>query len=121
MIRVLVVDDAAFMRLAIKTVLERNGFQVVADAKNGKEGIDKYIEFRPDVVTMDITMPDMTGIESLKKIREIDPDAKVVMVSAMGQERMVKEAIINGARSFIVKPYKEEHIVQTLLKVAEDG
>jgi two-component system chemotaxis response regulator CheY len=105
-ISVLVVDDAAFMRLAIKNVLEKNGFKVIADAKNGQEGFEKYVEFRPDIVTMDITMPDMTGIESLKKIREVDPNAKVVMISAMGQERMVKEAILSGAKSFIVKPYK---------------
>ncbi|MFA6730975.1 MAG: response regulator [Eubacteriales bacterium] len=118
MISVLVVDDAAFMRLAIKNVLEKSGFKVIADAKNGEEGVEKYLEYRPDIVTMDITMPDMTGIEALKKIREADPDAKVVMISAMGQERMVKEAILGGAKSFIVKPYKEEHIVQTLLKIA---
>lgn len=117
MINVLIVDDAAFMRLAIKNVLEKNGFIVVGDAKNGSEAIEKYVELRPEVVTMDITMPDMTGIEALKKIKEYDLDAKVVMVSAMGQERMVKEAIVSGAKSFIVKPFKEEHIVQTLLKV----
>ena len=117
MISVLVVDDAAFMRLAIKNVLEKNGFNVISDAKNGNEAIEKYIELRPEIVTMDITMPDMTGIEALKKIIEYDPEAKIVMISAMGQERMVKEAIVNGAKSFIVKPFKEEHIVQTLLKV----
>ena len=117
MVTVLVVDDAAFMRLAIKNVVEKNGFKVVADAKNGQEAVEKYIEYQPDVVTMDITMPDMTGIEALKKIKEINPDVKVVMISAMGQERMVKEAIINGAKSFIVKPFKEEHIIQTLNKV----
>lgn len=120
MIRVLVVDDAAFMRLAIKNVLEKNGFEVVAEAENGKDGIEKYVEFRPDIVTMDITMPDMTGIEALKKIREIDPNSKIVMISAMGQERMVKEAILSGAKSFIVKPYKEEHITQTLQKIASE-
>jgi len=118
---VLVVDDAAFMRLAIKNVLEKNEFKVVADAKNGVEAIQKYIEFKPDIVTMDITMPDMSGIDALKKIMEYDPNAKIVMVSAMGQERMVKEAILNGAKNFIVKPYKEEHIVQTLRKVAAEN
>jgi len=118
MITVLVVDDAAFMRLAIKNVLEKSGFKVIADAKNGQEGVEKYFEFHPDIVTMDITMPDMTGIEALKKIHQVDSKAKVVMISAMGQERMVKEAILNGAKSFIVKPYKEEHIIQTLLKIA---
>ncbi|MEA4896610.1 response regulator [Bacillota bacterium Meth-B3] len=118
MISVLVVDDAAFMRLAIKNVLSKHGFVVVAEGKNGQEGVERYMEFKPDVVTMDITMPDMTGIEALKAIREFDPEAKVVMISAMGQESMVKEAILGGAKSFIVKPYKEEHITQTLLKVA---
>lgn len=108
------------MRLAIKNVLEKNGFQMVADAKNGREAVEKYIECKPDIVTMDITMPDMTGIEALKKIREIDPKAKIVMISAMGQEKMVKEAILSGAKNFIVKPFKEEHIVQTLLKVASE-
>ncbi len=121
LVSVLVVDDAAFMRLAIKNVLNRNGFHVVADAKNGYEGIEKYIEFKPDIVTMDITMLDMTGIEALKKIREINPNAKVVMISAMGQESMVKEAILCGAKSFIVKPYKEEHITHILMKVASRG
>ncbi len=118
MIRVLIVDDAAFMRLAIRNVLSKNGFMVVDDAKNGQEAIDKYMEQRPDIVTMDITMPDMTGIEALKGIRAFDPSAKVVMISAMGQESMVKEAIINGAKSFIVKPFREEHIIQTLVKVS---
>lgn len=119
MIKVLVVDDAAFMRLAIKKVLEKNGFEVVGEAENGQAGVLKYNECKPDIVTMDITMPDMTGIDALKMIMEIDPKAKVVMVSAMGQESMVKEAIINGAKSFIVKPYKEDHIVQTLTKIYE--
>lgn len=118
MISVLVVDDAAFMRLAIKNVLSKYGFLVAAEAKNGREGVEKYMELKPDVVTMDITMPDMTGIEALKMIRQFDPSAKVVMISAMGQESMVKEAILGGAKSFIVKPYKEEHITQTLMKVA---
>ncbi len=118
MAKIMIVDDAAFMRLAIKNVLTKHGFTVIADAKNGQEAVDKYQEFKPDVVTMDITMPDMTGIEALRQIRAFDPGAKVVMISAMGQESMVKEAILSGAKSFIVKPYKEEHITQTLLKVA---
>lgn len=118
MIRVLIVDDAAFMRLAIKNVLSKNGFLVIDEAKNGQEAVEKYMALRPDIVTMDITMPDMTGIDALKGIRAFDPVAKVVMISAMGQESMVKEAILNGAKSFIVKPFKEEHITQTLLKIA---
>lgn len=121
MIKVLIVDDAAFMRMAIKKVLERNGFEVVGEAENGAVSIVKYKECRPDVVTMDITMPEMTGIEALKEIRCYDADAKVVMVSAMGQETLVREAILSGAKSFIVKPYKEDHIVQTLSSIASGG
>jgi len=115
--KVLIVDDAAFMRAAIKTILERNGFEVVGEAENGAIGVRKYQELRPDIVTMDITMPEMTGLEALKHIRSFDPDAKVIMISAMGQEHLVKEAILSGAKSFIVKPFKEEHVVQTLKKL----
>lgn len=115
--KVLIVDDAAFMRAAIKTILERNGFEVVGEAENGAIGVRKYQELRPDIVTMDITMPEMTGLEALKHIRSFDPDAKVIMITAMGQEHLVKEAILSGAKSFIVKPFKEEHVVQTLKKL----
>lgn len=115
--RVLVVDDAAFMRLVIRKLLEKNGFEVVAEAENGEVGVQKYKEFKPDIVTMDITMPQMNGIEALRAIREFDNKAKVVMVSAMGQEVMVKEAIMYGAKSFIVKPYKEEQVIETLNKI----
>lgn len=115
--KVLIVDDAVFMRMSIKMILEKSGFKVIGEAENGIEGVRKYIELKPDVVTMDITMPEMTGIEALKAIREFDPKAKVVMVSAMGQDGLVKQAIINGAKSFIVKPFKEDHVVQTLNKV----
>ena len=92
MISVLIVDDAAFMRLAIKNVLTKHGFLIAAETKDGQEGIEKYIEHKPDIVTMDITMPDMTGIEALKDTGD-RPKAKIVMISAMGQENMVKEAI----------------------------
>jgi len=115
--KVLIVDDAAFMRAAIKTILERNGFEVVGEAENGAIGVRKYQELRPDIVTMDITMPEMTGLEALKHIRSFDPDAKVVMITAMGQEHLVKEAILSGAKSFIVKPFKEDHVIQTLKKL----
>ena len=90
---------------------------MVAEAENGEIGVEKYKELRPDLVTMDITMPQANGIEALKKIREFDDKAKVVMISAMGQEVMVKEAILYGAKSFIVKPYKEEQVIETLQKV----
>lgn len=115
--KVLIVDDAAFMRLAIKNILVKHEFEVVAEAENGKVAISKYKEFKPDVVTMDITMPEMTGLEALKAIMAFDPSAKIVMISAIGQEQMVLEAIMSGAKSFIVKPFKEDHVVQTLNKV----
>lgn len=119
MARVLVVDDAAFMRMSIRMMLQRNGHEVVGEAENGAVGVRKYKECQPDIVTMDLTMPDMGGVEALKAIRQYDPKAKVIMVSAMGQECMVKEAVINGAKSFIVKPFKEEHLLRTLDKIAE--
>ncbi len=115
--RVLIVDDAAFMRASIKLMLERNGFEVVGEAENGLKGIECYKELKPDVVTMDITMPELGGIEALKTIREYDPEAKIIMVSAMGQEPMVMDAVVSGAKSFIVKPFKEKLVVQTLNKV----
>lgn len=115
--RVLIVDDAAFMRLAIKNILVKHNFDVVAEAENGQVGINKYMEFKPDIVTMDITMPELDGLSALKKIMAYDPNAKVVIVSAMGQEHMVMEAISSGARTFIVKPFKEDHVVMTLNKV----
>jgi len=115
--KVLIVDDAAFMRLTIKTVLEHNDFEIVGEAENGKVAFEKYKALKPDVVTMDITMPEMTGIEALKIIRQFDSKAKVVMISAMGQETLVREAIVNGAASFIVKPFKEEQIIYTIKKV----
>jgi two-component system chemotaxis response regulator CheY len=115
--RVLIVDDAAFMRMAIKNILVKHDFEVLDEAENGQVGLNKYKELKPDLVTMDITMPEMTGLEALKEIIAYDPDAKIVMVSAMGQEQMVMEAIKNGAKSFIVKPFKEDHVVQTLNKI----
>jgi two-component system chemotaxis response regulator CheY len=116
---VLIVDDMLFMRLALKGMLEKNGFSIVGEAGNGIEAIAKYKECTPDIVTMDITMPEMTGLEALKEIRQYDQNARVVMVSAMGQERFVKEAIMNGAKYFIVKPFKEAQVIETLNKVSD--
>ncbi|EMS70759.1 response regulator [Ruminiclostridium cellobioparum] len=116
--KVLIVDDASFMRLSLKTMLESNGFEVAGEAENGYEAIKLYTKLKPDVVTMDITMPELDGIQALKSILELDQKAKIVILSAMGQEARVKEAIISGAKTFIVKPFKEEHLIQTLNKIA---
>jgi two-component system chemotaxis response regulator CheY len=115
--KVLVVDDAAFMRLSLRTILQRNEFEVVGEAANGSEAVNKYFTLKPDIVTMDITMPEMDGVEALTEIKKKDPSAKIVMISALGQESWVKKAIMLGASGFVVKPYKEEHIVQTLNKL----
>lgn len=115
--RILIVDDAAFMRMSLKAILESNGFEVVGEATNGMVGVQKYIELKPDLVTMDITMPELDGIGALQEIRRIDPNAKVVMVSAMGQEKFVRDSVIYGAKSFIVKPFKNDHVVKTLSQV----
>ncbi|MFR9069919.1 MAG: response regulator [Paraclostridium sp.] len=115
--RVLIVDDAAFMRMSIRKMLEENGFEVVGEAENGVMAIEKYQELQPEVVTMDITMPEMDGLEALREIKKIDPAASVVMVSALGQEARMKEAIIYGAKGFIVKPFKEEIIISALYKL----
>ena len=114
---VLIVDDAAFMRMRLKMMLERNGYQVVGEAENGEVGIKKYMELKPDLVTMDITMPEMDGITALKAIMQYDPKACILLVSAMGQQHFVMEAITSGAKGFIVKPFQEEHIVKTLSKL----
>jgi len=117
MAKVLIIDDASFMRLSLKSMLERNGFEVVGEAENGEIGVVKYKEIKPDIVTMDVTMPKMDGVQTLKLIREYDPKARVVMVTAMGQEQIVKQAVLSGAKSFIVKPFKEDRLVETLNKV----
>jgi len=112
--RVLIVDDAAFMRVSIKNMLTKHGYEVVGEAENGKVAIQKFQELSPDIVTMDITMPEMDGLASLKKILAINPAANVIMISAMGQESMVREAVLSGAKGFIVKPFKEDIIISAL-------
>lgn len=108
--RILIVDDAIFMRKTLKLMLERDGFEVVGEAENGKAGLQKYKDLTPDLVTMDITMPEMDGITALKELKKVDRNARVIMVSAMGQEAFVREAIVNGATGFIVKPFTEDHV-----------
>ena len=116
--KVLVVDDAAFMRIKLKDILEKNNYEVVGEAENGIEAIEKYKEVSPDIVTMDITMPEMDGVEALKEIKALDADAKILMCSAMGQQSMVMDAIRAGAVDFIVKPFDTERVIHALDKVS---
>lgn len=114
---VLVVDDAAFMRMMIKDILTKNGYNVVGEAENGAKAFEKYNELKPDLVLMDITMPEVDGIAALKKIKGADPSAMVIMCSAMGQQAMVIEAIQGGAKDFIVKPFQPERVLEAVKKV----
>jgi two-component system chemotaxis response regulator CheY len=112
--RILVVDDAAIIRLMLTKILVSEGYEVAGEAGNGAEAVQKYEELKPDLVTMDITMPDMDGIQAVKEIKKNDPNAKIVMCSAMGQKMMVLEAIEAGAASFIVKPFDEQKVKEVL-------
>jgi two-component system chemotaxis response regulator CheY len=115
-IRVLIVDDAAFMRMMVKDILSKNGYEVVGEAENGAKAIEKWQELKPDLTTMDITMPEMDGISAVKAIKKLDPTAKVIMCSAMGQQAMVVEAIQAGARDFIVKPFQPDRVLEAVRK-----
>ncbi len=110
----MIVDDAMFMRGVLRGILERSGYEVVGEASNGIEAIEKYKELKPDLVTMDITMPDMTGLVAVKAIKEIDSNARVIMCSAMGQNAMVVEALKNGALDFIIKPFQASAVLEAL-------
>lgn len=116
-VRVLVVDDAAFMRMMVKDILTKNGYEVVGEAENGAKALEKYQELKPDLTTMDITMPEMDGISAVKEIKKVDPNAKIVMCSAMGQQAMVIEAIQSGAKDFIVKPFQADRVLEAVKKV----
>lgn len=114
---ILVVDDAAFMRLMLKNIIIKDGLNVVGEAKNGVEAVDKYKELKPDLVTLDITMPEKDGIAALKEIRQYDSNAKVLMCSAMGQQALIIESIQNGAKDFIVKPFDEQRVLESIHKI----
>ena len=118
MSKILIVDDTIIMRITLRKILEKNGHEVIGEAENGLIAIKKYKELSPDIVTMDITMPEMDGIKSTKMIKEIDHNAKIIIVSAMGQESFVREAIMSGAKGFILKPFKEDSVIETLRKLA---
>ncbi len=115
--KILIVDDAAFMRMMIKDILEKNGFEVVGEAQDGVEAVEKFKELQPDLVTLDITMPEKDGLTALKEILEEDGSAKVIMCSAMGQQSMVIDAIQAGAKDFIVKPFQADRVLEAINKV----
>ncbi len=116
MIRVLVADDARFMREMIREIIEPEGFEVVGEAADGVQAVESYQELKPDLITMDIVMPRCSGLDAVRKILAVHPEARVVMVSALGQESLVKEAMEAGAKDFIVKPFKPDRVLATLRK-----
>jgi len=113
---VLIADDAAFMRMMIKNILVEGGYEIIGEAADGSEAVERYMELRPDLTTMDITMPSKDGLAALKEIRTADPEACVVMCSAMGQQTMVIESIQAGARDFIVKPFQADRVLEAVQK-----
>ena len=117
MAKILIVDDAAFMRMMIKNILIKEGYEVVGEAENGAQAVEKYKELTPDLVTMDITMPEMDGITAVKEIMKVNKGEKVVMCSAMGQQAMVIDAIQAGAKDFIVKPFQPDRVIEAISKV----
>lgn len=116
--KVLITDDTAFMRMSLRNILEKNGYEIVGEAEDGVQAVDKYQEVTPDLVTMDITMPNMDGLTAIKKILEKDPEAKIIVVSAMGQKGLVIDALNSGAKDFIVKPFQPDRILEAVQKVA---
>ncbi|HEY5583605.1 MAG TPA: response regulator [Ruminiclostridium sp.] len=114
---ILIVDDAAFMRMMIKDILSKNGYEIAGDADNGLKAIEKFKELTPDLVIMDITMPEMDGVTAVREIKKINSEAKIIMCSAMGQQAMVIESIQAGARDFIVKPFQADRVVEAVKKV----
>jgi len=113
---IMIVDDAAFMRMMLKDILQKNGFDVVGEAENGAVAVEKYKELQPNLTIMDITMPEMDGLQSVKEIRKLDSKARIIMCSAMGQQSMVIEAIQSGAKDFVVKPFQAERVVEAVTK-----
>ena len=116
---ILICDDAAFMRMMIKDILVKNGYNIAGEAENGVKAVEKYQETKPDLVLMDITMPEMDGIQALKKIKAIDANASVVMCSAMGQQAMVIESIQSAAGDFIVKSFQPDRVIEAVKKAVE--
>jgi len=115
-LRVLIVDDAIFMRKMISGILVENGMEIVGEADTGAKAVEKYMELRPDLVTMDIIMPEMNGIDAVRKIMEFDSQARIVMCSALGQQALVQEAITAGAKDFLIKPFNAARVVEVIAK-----
>ena len=114
--RILIVDDARFMRLVLRRILTQAGYEIIGEARDGIEAVEQYADKRPDVMTLDIVMPRLNGIQAVKQIMEFDPSAKIIMVTALGQEAFVLDAIKSGAREFIIKPFKNLEIVKAVKK-----
>jgi len=119
--RVLIVDDVAFMRMLLKDMMTKAGYEVVGEATNGKEAVEKYRDLKPDLVFMDTIMSEMNGIEATKEIMRLNPNAKIIICSAMGQQMMVMEAMQAGAKDFVVKPFREDKVMETLSKVMNEN
>ncbi len=115
--RILITDDALFMRVTLRNILSRHGYEICGEASTGKEAVALYSSVKPDLVTMDITMPEMDGITAVREIKRLDPQAKIIMCTAMGQKNMVLEAVAAGARDFIVKPFQPEKVVESVRKL----
>lgn len=115
--RVLITDDALFMRVTLKNILVKGGYEVVGEASNGRESIDMFIRTKPDLVTMDITMPEMDGITALKEIKRADPNANIIMCTALGQKNVVMEAVAAGAKDFIVKPFQADKVIEAVQRL----
>jgi len=117
MARILIIDDAKFMRMTLSNIIKNANHEIIAEGENGNQAIELYNEFQPDLVIMDITMPEMSGIDAVKMIKRTSPDAKIIMCSAMGQQKMVVEAIEAGAKDFIVKPFDEQRVMDAINRV----
>ncbi|WLR57493.1 response regulator [Mesobacillus subterraneus] len=117
MVRILIVDDAKFMRITLTNILKKANHEIVGEAENGREAVKLYRELKPDLVTMDITMPEMSGLDAVKEIKKDFKDAKIIMCSAMGQQKMVVDAIEAGAKDFIVKPFDDSQVVDSVSRV----
>jgi two-component system chemotaxis response regulator CheY len=115
--KILIVDDSNFMRLKLRTLFEENGLMVVGEAINGKDAFNKYKLLTPDIVTMDVTMPDVDGLNGVKLIKQYDSKAKIIMVTAMGQENIVRQCVLSGANGFVVKPFRDELLISNINKL----